>query len=89
MSDVMLGANVEDLAALSKKLSEASTNLNDLIVDAGKTVASTSWTGPNADGFRSSWDDFNDALKKASTSLDDASSQVSKQLDGLQSVMGG
>ncbi|WP_036921433.1 WXG100 family type VII secretion target [Propionicicella superfundia] len=82
------GANLEDLDALKKTLTDAAGSTSTLRSSIDSTVQSAVWEGRNADAFRESWQEFRLTLEKIQNALQDASADVQKQRDGYAAVGG-
>ena len=75
-----LGADVEQLDALSKKLTTEGERINSTIGQINGQVKSAWWKGSDADNFRSEWDGTHSAqLRKVAEALKQAGSAVRKQ----------
>jgi uncharacterized protein YukE len=84
----ILGADLDDLDKLSKKLTQAGTTIDNLKTELDNFVKSTQWTGPNADKFHSGYDEFNQNFPKISHALNDASTAIDKQRQAIAQATG-
>ncbi|HEV7184707.1 MAG TPA: hypothetical protein VGN33_09430 [Leifsonia sp.] len=73
----MFGANVDELNALAIAMDQAAVQLLTTRQSVGAKVQQTSWTGPDADRFRSDWSASNNSrLASAARLLNDAASSL-------------
>jgi uncharacterized protein YukE len=69
-----LGADVEALQRLATALQRKAEQIDRLTQTFDRAVANTSWTGPDADAFRSKWNgELKSELTRARRLLADAS----------------
>jgi uncharacterized protein YukE len=83
-----LGADLDDLNDLSKKLDQASTSIESLKSELDGFVKKTQWTGPNADKFHAGFDEFKTNFPKISHALNEASTAVEKQRQAIAQATG-
>lgn len=69
MSGELLGADPEQLRAFAKEVDESATKLKSTSASLSAIVARTSWTGPDASRFKSSWGSHRATLIKVSAGL--------------------
>jgi len=55
MTGEMWGADTSELEQLARQVLGAATQLEDMVGSLSTALASTSWRGPDADGFQSDW----------------------------------
>jgi uncharacterized protein YukE len=83
-----LGADLDDLNDLAKKLDSASSSIETLKSELDSFVKKTQWTGPNADKFHSGFDEFKTNFPKISHALNEASTAVDKQRTAIAQATG-
>jgi hypothetical protein len=85
----MIGADVEQLAALGRTLTNQIQEINSVMSTVGNALANTLWRGPARDQFEADW---SDVFVKALTSLNDAFGRAgqdcSNRATSLAQVMG-
>ncbi|GAA2085644.1 WXG100 family type VII secretion target [Actinomadura alba] len=88
MSGDRRGANIAALEELSRMFSKHSRNLDALIKDLnGRTVSSTeTWWGPQADRFRSAWQEAKTAFDKMAVALDQGGQDIKKSRQNIESA---
>jgi WXG100 family type VII secretion target len=88
MSGDRRGANIAALEELSRMFSKHSRNLDALIKDLnGRTVGSTeTWWGPQADRFRSIWQEAKTHFDKMAVALDQGSQDIKKSRQNIESA---
>ena len=75
-----LGADVEQLDALSKKFDQEAQAISQATSQITSQVHSAWWKGPDADKFRSEWDgQFASQLRKIAEALRQVGTVVRKQ----------
>jgi WXG100 family type VII secretion target len=82
-----IGATIEEMHALQTALSREAGTVEQLSSTINGQVASTWWVGPAAERFKSEWEaDFKPALGKLRTALQEASTEVSRRADAIQTA---
>jgi uncharacterized protein YukE len=77
-----LGADVEQLDQLSRKLREEGSKLESTVGQISGQIKSTWWKGTDADTFKSEWDgQFSAQLRNVATALNNAGDAVRKQAE--------
>lgn len=75
-----LGADVEQLDALSRRFRDSAEQLRTLTRQLGSQVHQAWWQGQDADRFRSDWDGtFSSQLQQVATRLDETAQSVTAQ----------
>ncbi|MFP5327335.1 MAG: WXG100 family type VII secretion target [Acidimicrobiia bacterium] len=83
----MVGGNLEELAALENKLRVESDAVAELANRITATLASTTWTGPAADRFRSEWQSsFCRALTGLQQALGENAAAVANRRQAIQAA---
>ena len=76
----MIGADLGDLAVLSRRLTTCSSDVDELKRALTALIGTTSWTGGAADRFRQAWESqFRPALDALAAELVDASQEVDRR----------
>ncbi len=79
-----VGANLEQLAALTATFRSESTEVDGLVQRIQTSVASTEWTGRVADEFRHRWgDEFRPALANLAAALEEAAVVIGARRDAI------
>ena len=79
-----LGANPEQLAALAVTLSRQSQVIEELTAVVRNQLANTTWQGPAAERFRSSWGgEFEPSLRRLQAALQEAGVEVTRRREAL------
>jgi uncharacterized protein YukE len=80
----MIGGNPEELSALKAEFDRQSDVVRQLTASIRTRLGVTTWTGPNADSFRSSWtDEYEPVLGRLAQALSDAGVAVAQARDRL------
>lgn len=74
-----LGADVEQLAALSRKFNEVAGQIESMAQQITSQVESAWWQGRDADRFRSEWRSHQSQLKNAAQRLEQEAQRVKQQ----------
>lgn len=79
-----IGADVEHLAQLESRFRTASEQVEELTRVVAQQLAGTDWEGPAAQRFHSAWTgDFEPALRRMRSALDDAAHEVKSEHERL------
>lgn len=78
----MVGADVNQLRALARTLTQAADHLNDIALDSNLRVGSMPWRGPDADRFKNTWTNDSAAkIRAVITALREAAETVKRNAD--------
>lgn len=73
------GADVNELRALSKKLTAGAQEIEQQAQLLTKSLAATNWQGPDADNFRNEWNGQHvSSLKKVAAAVEAAGQRASQ-----------
>jgi WXG100 family type VII secretion target len=88
MSGDRRGANIAALEDLSRMFTKHSRNLDALIKDLnGRTVSSSEiWWGPNADRFRSAWQEAKTAFDRMAIALEEGSQDIKRSQQNIEAA---
>ena len=82
-----LGADVEQLEALSKRFKAEAQTIEQMVGKISGEIKNVWWQGLDADQFRSRWDgDFVRQLRGVANSLQEASSSIAAQAKAQREV---
>lgn len=78
----LIGADVDQLRALSRRFAEAADRLRGLVTDTSRQVQAARWAGPDADRFRSQWQgEAIGRIRSAADALQAAASALQRNAD--------
>jgi hypothetical protein len=76
------GADIEQLRALAKTMSQHSDKVNTLSAELGKLLSRAPWAGRDADAFRAAWDsDHRPKLKRVAAELHNQAQELTRNAD--------
>ena len=84
----VVGGSLDELAQLKRTLDDQATAVQSVNDTIDKQVTSTTWTGANADRFRSAWAEFKPTLVKLRETLTETSDDIRKQHNALAAATG-
>ncbi len=85
----MVGADLEQMAALENQFGNEANAVSDLIVRISGTVENTSWVGQYANEFRGKWEgEFKTALNNLVTALGEAQGVVAANKRNIAAATG-
>ena len=84
----MVGANLEQMAAMSREFLNQSQVVEQLVSVLDGHVANTAWQGPNADRFRQAWGPFKKSLFDLRQLLDETHAGVSTNAANIARATG-
>lgn len=82
-----IAGSLEQLAALGRQFEQQSQTVEQLTSTIRGELGNALWEGPAADRFRSSWSgEFEPALRKLQSALQEAGVEVNRRRDALQAA---
>ncbi|MCW2885847.1 MAG: hypothetical protein QOE54_1572 [Streptosporangiaceae bacterium] len=88
MSGDRRGANIAVLEQLARDFNKHSKNLDALIKDLNSKTESSrdNWWGPNAERFRSAWQEARGAFEKMAVALEDGSQDIKRSQQNIEAA---
>jgi WXG100 family type VII secretion target len=88
MASNLRGGNLEEMHQLAKNFTANASKLNGVISDLNSRTADSEriWTGPNADRFRTAWNEARSSFEKMRQALDEASTAVTKSAQNIEAA---
>ncbi|KAA9106458.1 WXG100 family type VII secretion target [Microbacterium rhizomatis] len=81
------GLDVQQVRQLSSQLNSKASDIQGILSQLTSALASTQWTGPDAEQFRSDWSGQHTAsLKNVIAALQDASQKASSNASAQEST---
>lgn len=75
----MYGMDIADVRTLASQLSQASTDITNIVSQLTSKLQGTTWEGPDRQRFESDWQSHHvNALNQVATALSDASTLASQ-----------
>ncbi len=81
-----VGGNLSDLHQLATNLKNSGQQVVQLKTGCDRAVQSAVWTGPAADRFRGEWAQFAPVMVKLQHALDEASREVDRRRDAIDTA---
>jgi WXG100 family type VII secretion target len=86
MADV--GGDLATLGQLKRDLDDSAARAEQVKSTLDRSVGAAVWRGPNADNFRSAWQEFSPTFTRLQQALSDASTDVRNQHNNLAAAVG-
>lgn len=83
-----VGGKLDTLRELNRGLDSSSTDATNIKSDIEKAVNQAVWRGPNAEKFRSAWEEFKPTFDKLQTALNDGAKDIKIQHNNLAEATG-
>jgi len=83
-----VGGDLATLQNMYSKFTQAASQTEQVRSMVDSSVGSAVWTGPNADSFRSSWEQFKQTLTQIQNALTDGATDVRNQHNNIAMATG-
>jgi WXG100 family type VII secretion target len=81
-----VGGQLDEMAQLSRTFATAGDQAQQIQGTVGGALSSTTWTGPAADRFRESWQQFAPSLGRLQQALAEAGREVEQRRRALEAA---
>lgn len=81
-----VGGQLEEMSHLAMTFRTNASLAQQIRTALDRTLASTTWSGPAADRFRASWQEFSPSLAKLNEALIEAGSEVDQRRTALDAA---
>jgi WXG100 family type VII secretion target len=79
-----VGGQLDEMAQLSRTFTGNGGQAQQIKVTIDRALAGTAWTGPAADRFRASWQQFSPSLDRLHEALTEAGHEVEQRRRALE-----